>query len=175
MKITTAVAMCAGCIGLQLAAPEARAQSAQPSPAPATVVTAADWHAVMEESVATNRLDIRLNETPVRGGVVRVGIIHRTRPENRALIHEALTEIYQIVEGSGTLITGGIMENPTSVSDPPNLGLTPSFFVTQVGGESRRVGPGDIIVIPAGLPHRLIDLDGAMSYIIYRFEGAATP
>ena len=138
--------------------------------APATVVSEADWMAVMSTSAANNTLDTKVAETAVRGGVVRVGVIYRSRSETRALVHQELTEIYSIVEGTGTLVTGGTATDSQPVSDPPNLGVTPSFFVTQVGGDVRRVGPGDIVIIPAGLPHRLIELEGPMSYTIYRFE-----
>jgi mannose-6-phosphate isomerase-like protein (cupin superfamily) len=141
--------------------------------APAAVVKAADWQAVMATSVADNILDTKVNQTAVKGGIVRVGIIHRTRPETRALMHQEFTETYYIVEGSGTLVTGGTMEEQRPVSDPPNLGPTPSFFATQVGGVTQHVGVGDIVVIPPGVPHRLSELDSPMSYIIYRFEVTA--
>lgn len=147
------------------------AQSA--SPAPASVVKATDWQAVMAASVAGNILDTKVNETPVKGGLIRIGIVHRTRAETRALMHQELTEIYYMVEGSGTLITGGNMESLQPVSDPPNLGPTPSFFAEQRGGESRRIEPGDMVVIPAGIPHRFSEIDGPLSYVIYRFEGDA--
>ena len=140
------------------------------SPGPAAVVEMEDWHGVMETSKANNILDTKVNETPIKGGLIRIGIVHRTKPETRALIHQELTEVYYVVEGSGTLITGGGVEDKRQISDPANLGLTPSFFVGQIGGETKQIGPGDIVVIPAGLPHRLIELDGPMSYIIYRFE-----
>ena len=153
-----------------LATSLASAQIAEPAPPSVVVVSQAEWMAVMSQSAANNTLDTRVAETPVRGGVVRAGVIYRSRPETRALVHQELTEIYSIVDGSGTLVTGGTATDSQPVSDPPNLGLTPSFFVTQVGGDVRRVGPGDIVIIPAGLPHRLIELGGPMSYTIYRFE-----
>lgn len=138
---------------------------------PAVVVNAATLDATMRQSAADNTLDIKVAETAVRGGIVRTGVIYRTRPETRALIHQELTEIYYIVEGGGTLVTGGAVEDAQPVSDPPNLGTTPSFFVTQIGGETRHVGVGDVVILPAGLPHRLSELDGPTTYIIYRFEG----
>ena len=147
-----------------------RAQATGVAPTPAVTVSEADWMATMARSAANNTLDTKVGETAVKGGVVRVGVIYRSRPETRALVHQELTEIYMIVEGSGTLVTGGTATDSQPVSDPPNLGLTPNFFVTQVGGEVRRVGPGDIVIIPAGLPHRLSEIDGPMSYTIYRFE-----
>jgi hypothetical protein len=85
-------------------------------------------------------------------------------------LHNQLTEIYQIIQGSGTLFTGGAPQEPTPVSDPPNLGPTPSFYVTQAGGTTQKVKAHDIVVIPAGLPHRFSELDGPIEYVIYRFE-----
>lgn len=144
-----------------------------PAPAPAAVVPAETIDSTMQQSIANNTLDTKVNETPVKGGIIRIGIVHRTRPETRALLHDDLTEIYQIVSGSGTLVTGGTPQGASPVSDPPNLGPTPSYFVTQVGGETRKVKAKDVVVIPAGLPHRFSELDGPIEYVIYRFE--ATP
>jgi hypothetical protein len=70
-------------------------------------------------------------------------------------------------------VTGGTAQEARPVSDPPNLGPTPSYYVTQVGGVSQRVKAKDVIVIPAGLPHRFSALDGPIEYVIYRFEVTA--
>jgi len=141
-------------------------------PAPAAFVDAADIEATMRKSIADNILDTKVKEQVVKGGIVRVGIVHRERPEPQALVHQELTEIYNIVEGSGTLLTGGSSQDARPVSDPPNLGPTPSFYVTQIGGVSQKVKPKDVIIVPAGSPHRFTQLDGPITYIIYRFEPA---
>jgi len=145
------------------------------TPSPAAVVTADQLDDQLARSVAGDILNTKLNETPVKGGLIRVGIVHRSAPETRALLHDDLTEIYQILEGTGTLVTGGSMENQRAVSDPPNLGDTPSYFVTQVGGDVQEVGPGDVVILPAGIPHRFSALAGTISYIIYRFEVRPAP
>jgi mannose-6-phosphate isomerase-like protein (cupin superfamily) len=136
------------------------------------VVDAATIASTMKHSVENNILDTKVNETAVKGGIVRVGIVHRKNAEAAALMHQELTEIYQIVEGSGTISIGGTMPNPKAVQDPPNLGPTPTFSGDQVGGVTRKVGPKDVVIVPAGLPHRFIQLDGPVSYVIYRFEPA---
>ncbi len=141
-------------------------------PPPAAYLGAADIESTMKQSVANNTLDKLMKQTPVKGGIVRIGMVHRTAPEPRALLHDDLTEIYQIVEGSGTLVTGGTPTEPRPVSDPPNLGPTPSYYVTQIGGVSQKVKPKDVVIVPAGLPHRFSELDGPISYVIYRFEVA---
>ena len=131
-------------------------------------VAAAEIDATMKQSVADNILDTKMEEATVKGGIVRVGLVHRRNAEAAALMHEELTEIYQIIEGSGTIVVGGTMQNARPVSDPPNLGPTPSFSGTQVGGVSQKLMPNDVVIVPAGLPHRFIQIDGPISYVIYR-------
>jgi mannose-6-phosphate isomerase-like protein (cupin superfamily) len=136
------------------------------------VVDAATIESTMKHSVENNILDTKVNETAVKGGIVRVGIVHRKNAEAAPLMHQELTEIYQIIEGSGTIMIGGTMPNPHRVQDPPNLGPTPTFSGEAVGGVTRKVGPKDVVIVPAGSPHRFIQLDGPISYVIYRFEPA---
>jgi hypothetical protein len=166
-----ASALAAGTAAAQSSRPAAMAPGAT-APAPAAVVPAETVDATMQRSIANNTLDTKMNETAVKGGIVRVGLVHRTKPEPRALLHDDLTEIYQIIKGSGTLFTGGTPKEPTPVSDPPNLGPTPSWYVNQEGGTTRKVKPNDIVIIPAGLAHRFSELDGPIEYVIYRFEVA---
>ena len=139
----------------------------------ASVISAADIESTMKTSIANKTLDRKIKETPVKGGLIRVGIVHRTNAEAQALMHEELSEIYQILEGSGTILMGGTIESKKPVSDPPNLGPTPSYFVNQVGGVTQRVAAKDLVLLPAGVPHRFIQLDGPISYVIFRFEPVA--
>lgn len=136
----------------------------------ASVISAADIEATMKTSIANNTLDRKIKETPVKGGLIRVGIVHRKNAEAQALMHEELSEIYQILEGSGTILMGGTIESKKPVSDPPNLGSTPSFYVNQIGGVTQKVAAKDLVLLPAGVPHRFIQLDGPISYVIFRFE-----
>ena len=163
---------CKAVVILGVTATSAWAQTATPrqASAPAIVVGAELVDSTLQQSIANNTLDKKMAETPTRGGIVRIGIVHRTKPEPRALLHNELTEIYQIIKGSGLLFTGGAPQAPTPVSDPPNLGPTPSFYVNQDGGVTQKVKQGDLVIIPAGLPHRFSELDGPIEYVIYRFE-----
>ena len=80
-----------------------------------------------------------------------------------------MTEIYQIVEGAGTLVIGGTIDDAKD-TDLTRLNAGPSQTGAHRGGESRRVGPRDVIIIPAGTPHRFSALDGPITYLVYRFE-----
>lgn len=162
-------------LALLLVLPQAQEPAATTGPVQsgASIISAADIESTMKTSIANKTLDKKIRETPVKGGIVRVGIVHRTDAEARALMHDELTEIYQILEGSGTILMGGTIEDKRPVSDPPNLGPTPSYFVTQVGGVTRKVAAKDLVILPAGIPHRFIQLDGPISYVIFRFEPVA--
>jgi mannose-6-phosphate isomerase-like protein (cupin superfamily) len=79
-----------------------------------------------------------------------------------------VTEIYYMLEGTGTLVTGGTIVDEQSSGVSPNT-KRPNFTGSKIeGGTSRRVVAGDIIIIPANLPHWWSSLDSDISYIIYR-------
>lgn len=65
----------------------------------------------------------------------------------RPAIHTGEAEYVMVVQGSGTLVTGGILKNPHLVS--------PGFIDGDVieGGTTRPLEQGDFVLIPAGVPH----------------------
>jgi mannose-6-phosphate isomerase-like protein (cupin superfamily) len=140
-----------------------------PAPVPATLITKEQAAAVLKESIAKGTIDQPIAASDVLGGKASVAMLHRTKPEASALIHDHVTETYYIFEGSGTLVTGGTLGNakPTDLSRM-NAGMSQTG--TRQGGESRKVRPGDIIMIPAGTPHSFSELDGPISYLVFRFE-----
>jgi mannose-6-phosphate isomerase-like protein (cupin superfamily) len=71
------------------------------------------------------------------------------REENgRAEVHKTKADVMVIQSGTARLVSGGEVIEP--VTTAPNE-LQGSGIK---GGESRVVGPGDVIEIPAGIPHQ---------------------
>ena len=147
------------------------AQSAAQAPTSGTIITADEIAATRKASTANNVVDQPIKAAMVPGGhKASLAMLRRTKAETSALIHDHVTEVYQIVEGGGTIVTGGTLENPTA-TDLTRLNAGPSQTGTHKGGESRHVGPKDVIIIPAGMPHRFSALDGTeIVYLVYRFE-----
>jgi mannose-6-phosphate isomerase-like protein (cupin superfamily) len=149
----------------------AMALAAEQQAASGTVITAEEIASTLKQSVANNVVDQPVKAADVPGGhKASLALLRRTRPETTALIHDRVTEIYQITEGSGTIVTGGSLENATA-TDLTRLNAGPSHTGTHKGGEAKHVGVKDVIIIPAGTPHRFSQLDGpAIVYLVYRFE-----
>jgi mannose-6-phosphate isomerase-like protein (cupin superfamily) len=101
---------------------------------------------VSREKITTMRL--------LEGGEFNVNIRHvaNVTPENyRTLVHPDTIDVWVVQEGSGTLVTGGERtENSHS------------------GGEERFIGVGDLIYIPAGVPHGIKESVG-MTWLNIRF------
>ena len=127
----------------------------------------------LKRSIANNVIDQPIDAVDVPAPAAHrasLALLHRTKAETSALIHNRVTEIYQIVEGAGTLVLGGTLEEPTAM-DLTRLNAGPSQSGVHRGGESRRVGPKDVIIVPAGTPHRFSALDEPITYLVYRFVG----
>lgn len=85
-----------------------------------------------------------------------------------------MTEVYHVIAGSGTLVTGGTLENPqprpvdaTQVSQING----PSVTGTAVhGGETRRIAAGDVVIIPAGVVHWFSEIQESLIYVIIRVD-----
>ena len=135
-----------------------------------TVITAEEVAATLKTSIANNTVDqpIKLAELP-GGHKASLALLRRTKAETSALVHDYVTEIYQIMDGSGTLVTGGMLMDPKE-SDLTRLNAGMSHTGMHHGGESRKVKPHDVIIVPAGMAHRFSELDGPITYLVYRFE-----
>ncbi|MFN7976684.1 MAG: hypothetical protein U0P30_01020 [Vicinamibacterales bacterium] len=142
---------------------------AQTPPVPAVHITPAEIARILETGIASSTVDQPIKGVDVHGGRALVAMLHRDKAEAGGLIHERVTETYYILHGSGTIVTGGTLGSPTP-TDLTRLGAGPSLQGTRQGGESRRVGPGDVIIIPAGTPHGFAELDAPISYLVFRFD-----
>ena len=142
-----------------LAVGEAAAQATPPPPAPAPGSAGifrsnADLQAALRASMAGGEAMASSSITVT--DEYRGSLVHRNQP-NGAIAHQGNTEMHFILEGSGTVVTGGTIVR--------NQGAP----ATIQGGESHRVTKGDIIIIPAGSLHMYSQVDEPITYLEWRW------
>ena len=74
-----------------------------------------------------------------------------------ASIHEKEAEIFYVIDGGGTMVTGGKLtgESRTNAENLTGSGIE--------GGMSREVAKGDFIVVPENTPHWFSALKGSIT------------
>jgi mannose-6-phosphate isomerase-like protein (cupin superfamily) len=141
--------------------------------APATFVSNAEIMAALKEQPPNTQTYDKVIKTVDEGDYKVSIVILRRIPkpgvEDTALSHERVTEVYQILTGSGTFESGGTITNTTPV-DLTAQAAGPSTRGTIAGGTTRPMGPGDTVVIFPKVPHRFSHLDGTITYLVTRIE-----
>jgi mannose-6-phosphate isomerase-like protein (cupin superfamily) len=108
---------------------------------------------------------------------VAVGVVRRTATSDkpgdpvRGIYHDSTTEVYYIVSGEGMLTTGGtIVDDKRAAADSDVVKVLngPSGNGVNNGGVTRKVGPGDVIIIPAGVFHGWSQIKDHVTYISVR-------
>lgn len=144
------------------------------TPLPATDVTSAQIQSFIK-GLPRNAVTDKAIRTVDVGGY-RVGVFGVFRPKSavqEAILHETkVTEIYYMLDGAATLVTGGTI--PNARRSAPTIGHPSQRGPKIEGGVSRRVTKGDVIIIPGGTPHWWSNLEGDISYLIYRPDPEAT-
>lgn len=77
-------------------------------------------------------------------------------------IHERDTDVFYILEGTATFVTGGKAVEPRTIS----AGEIRAKEIA--GGEERQLAKGDVIVIPRGVPHWFKQVDGTFVYFVVK-------
>jgi glc operon protein GlcG len=95
--------------------------------------------------------------------------IHASRRDGPggAEIHGRDTDIFYILDGTATLVTGGKAVDPKTTG--PDEIRAPSLE----GGQSRTLAKGDIVVIPHGVPHWFKEVTGPFLYYTVKVTGEA--
>lgn len=149
-----------------LASSLAVAQTPPPAtPQVATDITATEIRSFID-SLPRDRVSDRAIRVVETTGDMRLGVFGVYRPDgvtgdvNVHLVDT--TEIYYMLKGSATLVTGGTLVEPYEAN--------PSWMRAKSieGGVSRRVGPGDVIVIPGHTAHWWSEMEGEIEYLIFR-------
>ena len=140
----------------------------------ATDVTREDYMAV--RNAPEGGVDRQVKVVDIGKSNVAVGILHRDALEAsdgpaRGIVHTLVTEVYYIVSGGGTLMTGGTIGERRDFpadSDVVTVLVGESYMGTATGGDVREVSEGDVVVIPGGVFHGWTEIPDHVTYLSIR-------
>lgn len=176
MTVQYSVAMMKTALTVVVIAGLAGPAFAQTSTHPVVGITAAEIETVMKykgaEGAGTDR---QIKVADLGDYRLGVGVLQRgpTKPGApiAAISHSKVTEAFYIISGSGTLVTGSAVENDRPF--PPEtefvrLAVGPSSGGVFKGGDRRPVAAGDVVIVPAGVPHGFDDITDHLTYLSIR-------
>jgi mannose-6-phosphate isomerase-like protein (cupin superfamily) len=160
------------------------AQTHNPTPhlprGTATDVSSREIQALAQKTAAAPVSDQALRVVSINGEYnVGVGVVHRAKTASRdaggGIEHSHITEIYHVIEGNATLVTGGTMENLTEVPPDSSVVAVLNGPSTRGGpiqnGVSRKIGPGDVVIIPPNTPHWFSEITSdQIVYLVVRVD-----
>jgi len=129
--------------------------------------------AMKERLVDQQIRDVEIGKAHVGVGVVYRGKLDKPGP-NSVAEHDLVSEVYHIIEGTATFVTGPDLVGKTR--RPPTLETVRLFNGPGNGASSIRNGvthqlkPGDVMVIPAGTGHWFTKIDDHITYLMVRFD-----
>jgi mannose-6-phosphate isomerase-like protein (cupin superfamily) len=142
---------------------------------PATLITAAQIQAHTKSMSDAGLIDIPMNMVKAGGGSDRhqvgVSIVNRYKGQKNPsyAVHDDVAEVYYVVEGKGHMKLGGRITDwvRRPVSQGNGQG---SAGTTAAGARDITITKGDVLIIPAGTPHKWEGADEFTSYVVVRVD-----
>jgi len=129
------------------------ARSQAPSAPPETkVVTSAELAGIIAKQPAERNS----SQTFIRLAPYNVNMEHRITGQTAA-VHERDAELFYVLDGAGTIVTGGKLVDEKRINNA-NLSGT-----SIQGGVPRRISKGDFVMVPEGVPHQFPSVEGNLT------------
>jgi mannose-6-phosphate isomerase-like protein (cupin superfamily) len=146
----------------------------------ASDVTNAEIQAAVQKTAAAPVSDQAIRVVNIHGEYnVGIGVVHRAKTAGRnpggGIEHSQITEVYHVIEGNATLVTGGTIEDPKESAPDGAVvkvlnGPSTGGGVIQ-NGVSRKIGPGDVVIIPPNTPHWFSEISSdQIVYLVVRVD-----
>jgi mannose-6-phosphate isomerase-like protein (cupin superfamily) len=173
----------AGCLVTAL-----NAQGDNPQPTctmcPGTYIPVDELQAYVKKAVAEKRIDQQVRDVDIGKSHIAIGMVYRGKldaPAKESVAeHDLVSEVYHIVDGSGTLVLGPDLvdkKRRPATSETVRLFNGPGNNAESIrNGVTYQLKAGDVVIIPAGTGHQFTKIDDHISYIMVRIDpDKATP
>ena len=127
--------------------------------------------AALKPGVSVSDRNLAISDT----GGYNVSIAYVTRPATKemsgtVLAHDKITEIYYVVSGRGTHVTGQLTDG-LQMAYSTTIGPSWSSKVPIKNGRTTALGPGEMQIIPPGTGHVWTEIaEGGIVYMVIRID-----
>jgi mannose-6-phosphate isomerase-like protein (cupin superfamily) len=145
---------------------------------PAEYIAASELRAYTKKAIAEKLTDQQVRDIEIGKAHIGIGMVHRGKLDapapNSVAEHDQVSEVYHIVDGSGTLLLGpDIVDRQRR----PATSLTVREFngpgnngSAIRNGVSHLLKAGDVVVIPAGTGHQFTKIADHIDYLMVRID-----
>jgi mannose-6-phosphate isomerase-like protein (cupin superfamily) len=158
------------------------AQQTDPQPTckmcPATYIDSSEVDAYVKKAMTEKLTDQQIRDVEIGKAHIGVGVVHRPRltapAADSVAEHDLVSEVYHVISGSGTLVTGADLVNmkrrPADL-ETVRLFNGPGNNASAIRNPvSRDIKTGDVVVIPAGTGHYFTKIDDHITYLMIRMD-----
>jgi len=144
-------------------------QPGAPAP-PKLFASSADVSAMVARAKSERKADQANFAQPLlQLAPITTNLEYRVAAPQAASVHEKEAEVFYVVDGIATIVTGGRLkdERRTNADNLTGTGVD--------GGMSRRIAKGDFILVPENTPHWFTNIDGALTLASLHVAHTAAP
>ena len=169
-------------LGATVATVALMAQSPQPTckHCQATYIPKSELDAYTAKAIKYSLVDQQVRSVDIGKSQVGIGMVTRPKLEpgsvrNGAVAeHEQVSEVYYVIDGTATLLTGPDLVNPVKRPDNEKtvrLQNGPGWSSDSITNpQVNHLKPGDMIVIPAGTGHLFTEIPDHITYMMVRID-----
>ena len=169
-------------LGSLLAAGALMAQGDNPQPTckmcPSTYISNEEIQAYIKKAQTEKLTDQQVRDVEIGKAHVGIGVVYRGRltapPANSVAEHDLVSEVYHVISGSGTLVTGpdlvDMQRRPADLETVRLFNGPGNNAASIRNPTTQELKPGDVIVIPAGTGHYFTRIDDHITYLMVRMD-----
>jgi mannose-6-phosphate isomerase-like protein (cupin superfamily) len=143
---------------------------AQQPAAPKLFASAADVSAMVANAKNERKADQANFVQPIlRFAPINANLEYRVAAPQAASVHEKEAEVFYVVDGAATMVTGGKLkeERRTNAENLTGTGIS--------DGMSRQIAKGDFILVPENTPHWFTDIKNPLVLMSIHVPHTADP
>jgi len=145
---------------------------------PATYIERAELDTYAKRAMDNGLTDQQVRSVDIGKSQLGLGIVYRGKldqpPKDAVAEHDFISEVYHIIEGSATLVTGPSLvdakQRPATFQTVREYNGPGKNAASIANGVTYHLKPGDVIIIPAGTGHLFTRIDDHIVYLMVRID-----